>query len=429
MVKAAGLPSKAHLTLEQYQERARKANQFRDSPEALDQLQFGFFGEIGGLLAAVKKAHRDFGAAEQASVKEELGDALWYLSMVADESGLTLEAVGVHCVEELKRRFHFTQAHQPVQLTFHELDGLMAFSEKQLLQHTATFDLRQLAARAGQFLASGPSSADLLTPATSEHLGTLLSDMIIVGALFKLRIEDIALANLDKFEARWPPEGAPYSPLFDETYPAIEQFSREFSIMFIERETARGEPYVLQQLNGVNIGDRLTDNRSQGDGYRFHDVFHLAYIAHLGWSPVARGLLKLKRKSDPDVDQNQDGARAQIIEEGIATWIFNHAQRRNFFEGVKPGRLEYSLLKQVIDMVDGYEVARCPMWQWERAILEGFRVFRELVRARGGVVTVDLNNHAIEFTKLDRAVETDVPQRSQPAVTVGSARPPTLAKP
>ena len=37
-----------------------------------------------------------------------------------------------------------------------------------------------------------------------------------------------------------------------------------------------------------------------------------------GWSPVLRSLLKLKRKTDPELDENQDGARATIIEEGIA---------------------------------------------------------------------------------------------------------------
>lgn len=60
--------------------------------------------------------------------------------------------------------------------------------------------------------------------------------------------------------------------------------------------------------------------------YRFHDVFHLAYAAVLGWSPVLRALLKCKRKSHPWLDENQDGARAILIEEGISTFVFNHAK-------------------------------------------------------------------------------------------------------
>ena len=76
---------------------------------------------------------------------------------------------------------------------------------------------------------------------------------------------------------------------------------------FIERFYNEGQenerPYVIQQMRRVNIGDRLTDNRTEPDGYRFHDVFHLAYVAHLGQSPVIRALLKQKRKSDPRLDE------------------------------------------------------------------------------------------------------------------------------
>ena len=43
----------------------------------------------------------------------------------------------------------------------------------------------------------------------------------------------------------------------------------------------------------------------------FHDVFHLAYAAVLGWSPTTRALLKIKRKSRPEIDENEDGARAK----------------------------------------------------------------------------------------------------------------------
>ena len=38
-----------------------------------------------------------------------------------------------------------------------------------------------------------------------------------------------------------------------------------------------------------------------------------------------------------------------------------------------------------------------PLWQWELAILEGFRIFREMRKHRGGTVTADLINHTIRF--------------------------------
>ena len=94
-----------------------------------------------------------------------------------------------------------------------------------------------------------------------------------------------------------------------------------------------------------------------------------------------------------------------IIEEGIATWIFNHAKKRHFYEDVEPGKLDYGLLKQVHSMVSGYEVDACPLWQWEQAILDGFRVFRELRKPghRGGTVIVNMTDHTLTFEPPSRA--------------------------
>ena len=127
----------------------------------------------------------------------------------------------------------------------------------------------------------------------------------------------------------------------------------------------------------------------------FHDVFHLAYAAILGWSPVLRALFKVKRKSQPEIDEIQDGARAILIEEGISTWIFNHGVRHNNFQNVQS--LDYGILKAIKEFVKGYEVETRPLWQWECAILEGFRIFRELCLYRGGTVTADLEAHTITF--------------------------------
>ena len=71
-------------------------------------------------------------------------------------------------------------------------------------------------------------------------------------------------------------------------------------------------------INGVPFGEELTDNAYDHDGYRFHDIFHFAYAAVLGWSPITRALLRRKRKSRPLVDEVEDGGRAAVIEEGIA---------------------------------------------------------------------------------------------------------------
>ena len=49
-------------------------------------------------------------------------------------------------------------------------------------------------------------------------------------------------------------------------------------------------------------------------------------------------------------------------------------------------------------MVSGFEVANLPLWQWERAILEGFRVFRLLLENKGGTVIADLRRRSLTYT-------------------------------
>jgi hypothetical protein len=185
-----------------------------------------------------------------------------------------------------------------------------------------------------------------------------------------------------------------YPARTDSQLPFNERLPSRFRI-FIEEHTVTGKTYVLQKRNGVIIGDRLTDNKAEKDDYRFHDVFHIAYAVHLGWSPVLRTLFRIKRKSRADLDENEDGARAVLIEEGIATFIFGRALERGLFAGLE--HLDYDLLKLVSDFVRGFEAEACSLWQWERAILDGFEVFRALKEHRRGYVTADLDAHTLRF--------------------------------
>ena len=121
----------------------------------------------------------------------------------------------------------------------------------------------------------------------------------------------------------------------------------------------------------------------------------MAYAAVLGWSPTTRALLKIKRKSLPKIDENEDGARANLIEEGLATWIFETAKRHQFFANTP--QLGLDLLKAVKNFVRGYEAEQLPLWLRERASLQGYSVFRELRQHRRGIVTADLSKRQISF--------------------------------
>jgi hypothetical protein len=148
----------------------------------------------------------------------------------------------------------------------------------------------------------------------------------------------------------------------------------------------------------VFIGDPLTDNIGDPDGYRFHDVFHFAYAAILHWSPVFRALIKQKRKSSARHDEAEDGGRAIVVEEGLTAWIFSRAKDLRYFEG--HDRVSYGILKTIQEFTTGYEVSRCPLKLWERAILQGYRVFRELRDSRGGWVVGDREDRSLRFEPL-----------------------------
>lgn len=209
-------------------------------------------------------------------------------------------------------------------------------------------------------------------------------------------LADAAQANLRKIFDRWPLSRT-YPPLFDERDDPDEQIPRQITMTIYER-TVGGTTYVYQKCNGIKIGDRITDNILDEDDYRFHDVFHLSYAAHLGWSPVVRSLFRVKRKSKPRIDEAEDGARAILIEEGVSTWIFNHAKRLNYFANLKT--VDYGLLKAIRELVKGYESEKCPLWLWEDAILRGYDIFRLLCEQRQGLINVDLRKRTLEFESI-----------------------------
>ena len=149
-------------------------------------------------------------------------------------------------------------------------------------------------------------------------------------------------------------------------------------------------------MSGVIVGDTLTDNAHKDDGYRFHDVFHLAYAAALGWSPVVRSLLRRKRKSLPRVDEVEDGGRAAVVEEAISILVFNEASHRDWFRD--ESSVDIGLLKTIMRLCAELEVQRCTAKQWKSAILQGYAAFRNLQQHRGGQIDVDLDLQKLAFT-------------------------------
>lgn len=369
------------LGLDAYQDAAQRTDRLA---AGLHRPLLGLFGETGGLLSELKKQIRgeDAKARFSDASREELGDVLWYFSTLCTRAGFRLSDVA--------------SVGRGQTVTFDDLE--IGEAAPPLAETEYETRLFRLAGRVGALLeraSSEPLDTDL--EGLKPRLAEIFAELVKASHGLRLSLGHAASVNLKKIDSRWPAERV-YPPLFDEHMPEDEQLPRRIEMVF--RELQRdGKHYVVQKCRGIIIGDQLTDNKMEPDDYRFHDVFHLAYVAHLGWSPVLRALFRVKRKSNAELDENEDGARAMLIEEGISTWIFNHAHHhRGLFEGVE--KLDYDLLKSVQQFFEGYEVQDCALWQWEIAILQGFEVFRLMKHHRKGTVVADMEQHTIEFKEI-----------------------------
>ena len=228
-----------------------------------------------------------------------------------------------------------------------------------------------------------------------EELGDVLWYVATLADRFSLELEDIAVASLFKAADRWKPTPGG-SLVFDDGYPPSEQLPRKAVFSFTPENRADGRTVIALRCDGQPIGDPLTDSSHIDDDYRLHDAFHLAYAAVLGWSPVLRSLMKRKRKSNPRVDEAEDGGRAIAIEEGISALVFSYAARHGYLDTVQ--HLDHELLSTIGHMVAHLEVSIRRAADWEKAITTGYEIWRHLHAAGGG--TVALDTHARTLTVL-----------------------------
>ena len=144
----------------------------------------------------------------------------------------------------------------------------------------------------------------------TKELGDVLWYISTLAGDMNIPLEEVARMNLSWTEERWD-DLKNFLPdkLYDEDFPESEKLPREITVEF--KPNTEGK--IGMFIDGAQLGNDLTDNAYEEDGYRFHDVFHLAFMAILGWSPVIRKLLNKKRKSVKEIDEVEDGARAGII--------------------------------------------------------------------------------------------------------------------
>jgi NTP pyrophosphatase (non-canonical NTP hydrolase) len=250
-------------------------------------------------------------------------------------------------------------------------------------------------------------------PALIEDLGDILWYVADTATWLGVRLGEVAAANLQKVSSRWNSHDRPLPGLervtpaiptsfdtarvlppariYDADYPVRERLPRRVDVYLAELDNLSGT--VRPVVDGNPIGNRVNDNSHDPDGYRWHDAFHLANLAVLGWSPVFRALLDRKRRSDPAIDNVEDGGRAIAVEEGLSAMIFEAASRAGMYANSHV--VDSSILTTCQRMVAPFEASECTALEWERAILKGCEVWRTLKDTGHGVVTCDLDNRSI----------------------------------
>lgn len=430
------------MLVSEYDKFVQRTDQTHDLPhqERLDIAMYGVAAEIGSVISAVKKrlfAHAGKSAWNMADdeIVEELGDVIWYcfalarlanldkpINIFASDIANLKREVGApdERAERIRRVLdptkwtafleaagHFPKTTREMEFEhYQELAFLTARTEDRVLAEVCLIVLHQLASELLRG-ALPPIEQELNTVLSSRPINDILGEMAwhvsALASLYGLKLSAVAEANVAKVSDRW--DRIVKTPLHDNDAPEEQQFPRQFEVAFVTTAPGRSQMY----LDGVPLGDELTDNAREDDGYRFHDVMHLANAAKLGWSPVLRSLMKRKRKYDPLIDEVEDGARARIVEEAVIKAIHAEGVRlarlRRESTPVGPIRLflnsseiTFGFLKSIRTLVADLEVVRNRYSEWEASILEGYEIFQRLRLNGEGTVAIDLRDRTLRFT-------------------------------
>ena len=341
----------------------------------------GLYGEVGSVMAPAKKLHREkeVYTGYQSAAEEEFGDVLWYFATLARRLGHQLPDVLSRAAKD------YTTTVAASDTPAGPIVYVLAASALRELDD-ALLELGRAATELLVLVSDSSRAEELLDAFARSYLQALQAS--------RLTFSRVVNRNIAKTSGRFLEPDRQVLPVFDSEFGEDERLPSQFEIHIKQRKS--GQTYL--QWNGVFVGNPLTDNILNPDGYRFHDVFHFAHAAVLHWSPTFRALIKHKRKSNRVIDEAQDGGRAIVVEEGLSAWLFTRAKELRFFEGQTS--LSFDLLKTVNEFVQGYEVQVCPLRLWEDAILQGYSVFRDVRAQNGGVVIGDRTARTLRFRSL-----------------------------
>lgn len=374
----SGSSASTHVLLSEYEHAIAPTDRFEGSE--VTPILLGLFGEVGSVMSTSKKLHREKAAFTgfRRDVEEELGDALWYVAALCRRLDVKLSDMFAQVLDGNDYAVSIAANADP------------AYPVAQVMTAKDIAPLDSVLLRLGE-QAAGLLSLNVTDYTARDQVLEFVRVYIEAVQAANISFSAVLTSNMAKACGRFIAPDADDLPDFDADFPIEEQLPRSFEIEISQR--ADGRSYL--RWNGVFIGDPLSDNIADEDGYRFHDVFHFANAAILHWSPTFRALIKHKRKSRRVVDEAQDSGRAIVIDEGLSAYIFSYAKSVNFFEDQKT--VSFDLLKAVRNFVRGYEVEACPLYLWEYAILQGYQVFRELQKNNGGNIVGNRDERTLRY--------------------------------
>ncbi len=95
------------MQLQNYQDTARETAIY-DARHRVVYPALGLASEAGEVAGKVKKVLRDrdgdFGPEQVQAIKDELGDVLWYIAVLAGDLGLSLDDIAAHNLAKLRSR-------------------------------------------------------------------------------------------------------------------------------------------------------------------------------------------------------------------------------------------------------------------------------------------------------------------------------------
>jgi len=404
----------------------------------------GIVGEIGSVLAALKKdilAPLEGDEAARVLVRgelrEQIGDAIWYAIMLAQRledpraqnifrsdidmlyrqlSGGTRndrrvqEELGAdRCAEFLAAAGPFRKHTNPSVDSYQRIAFVTRRTEWDQLRNVCAAVLQQLAAQLSRdFLPNMEMGLnhEVRPKDPVDALGEILWHLSALASLYDLTLSNILSLTVEKARFR-NPENTP-GPRH-KSKKLAERFPNCFEVHFVDRGEKRSNMYWVQDGRVIQkLGATLTDNDHDGDGYRFHDVMHIAFVVYLGWSPNQRAFMGLKRRSVKKTDEVEDGGRAKILEEVVILEIHRRAEELDgyFREAGKPiqgspyncpGSLNFEFLRHLHELCGGHEVYENPKQDWENAIRAGYDCYYKLRAASGGIIAVNMSEQTLTF--------------------------------